>query len=177
LKNRLLAKRYSKAVLQNLKEKDYNPILSDIKLIKNVLTKDKDILKTINSFLLPQTERISIAVTVIENTKLKKIWQNLFKILIQKHKYTLLPTILIELETLILELKNQINVQLILASDQSDANLKKIKNYIEDILKKEIIIKIKIDPEIIGGFIVHTDSNTLDGSIINNLRKFASFND
>ena len=47
--------------------------------------------------------------------------------------------------------------------------MKDIIKVIKNVLKKDVILDIEINPEIIGGFIAQTESLLIDGSVKNNL--------
>ena len=49
--------------------------------------------------------------------------------------------------------------------------LNSISEKLKDILGKDVILDVKINPEILGGFVATTNSLLIDGSIKNNLVK------
>lgn len=173
--NKLIAKRYSKAFIDNLTEKAYTSILKDIKYLNKTLTATPECTKVINSFLFPLTERMELADEIIKNLENKNIWNNLFKILIQKHKFIIISDLLEEIEESILTSRNQIKIRLKIAHKHSPENLDKIKSFIIKIMSMDVIFDVIIDPEIIGGFKAESESFMIDGSVKNNLIKFKKF--
>ena len=75
------------------------------------------------------------------------------------------------MENEILASKNQVKVELSVAHQLPDNLLDSISIELKKILEKDIILKTKIDPEILGGFVATTDSLIIDGSIKNHLIK------
>jgi len=171
VKNKLIAKRYAKAVMANIFE-DSTSFLDDITLLNNFFSDNPEVIKTADSLLYSIKKRIEIIKEITRISQNQKIWNNLFQLLVQKHKFIIIREVLTELESTILENKNQEKVHLKIAHKHPDEILKKLKAIITGIIKKELIIEITIDPEIIGGFVASTESLVIDGSIRNNLIKF-----
>ena len=171
MRNKLIAQRYAKAVILNMENGMLESLFEDINFLKAIFSQDPSLTKSFDSFLYPLKKRIDLALEVADKLNNKNIWENLFRILIKKHRFTIIPDILIELEEKILDSKNQIKVSLKIAREQTDNILNDIAKVIKDILKKDVILDVEIEPSIIGGFIAQTNSLLIDGSIKNNLVK------
>jgi F-type H+-transporting ATPase subunit delta len=128
-----------------------------------------DSINTMDSLLYPIKSRINIAVDISNNLKNKEIWQNLFVLLIKKHRFSLISAILFDFESTILSSRNQIKVRLKIAHQHSPETIEKIKVKLEKLFKYKIIFNKIIDPSIIGGFVAETGSMQIDGSIKHNL--------
>ena len=171
MRNKLIAQRYSKAVILNMEDRMLDSLLEDINSLNAIFSQDPSLIKSFDSFLYPLKKRIDLALNVADKLNNENIWKNLFQILIKKHRFTIIPDILIDLEERILDSRNQIKVTLKIAHEQTDNILNDIVEVIKDILKKDVVLDIEIDPEIIGGFVAKTNSILIDGSIKNNLVK------
>ncbi len=172
MKNKLIAQRYANAVIMNVNEDLYNSIMDDVYIINQIIASSPESIKIIDSFLLSIPKRIELTKDITEKLKNSNIWKNLFEILIKKHRFSIILDILVEIEIFILYSRNQIKVVLKIAHSISNETLDKIKSKIVKILKKDIVLNIKITPEIIGGFVAEAESIHIDGSIKNNLIKF-----
>ena len=169
MRNKLIAQRYSKAVILNTEDGMLDSLYEDISSLKIIFSQDTSLIKSFDSFLYPLKKRLDLALNVADKLNNKNIWENLFRILIKKHRFTIIPDILIDLEERILDSRDQIKVSLKIAHEQNDNILNDIVEVVKDILKKDVVLDIEIDPEIIGGFIAQTNSILIDGSIKNNL--------
>ena len=154
-----------------MEDRMLDSLLEDINSLNAIFSQDPSLIKSFDSFLYPLKKRIDLALNVADKLNNKNIWENLFQILIEKHRFTIILDILIDLEERILDSRNQIKVSLKIAHEQTDNILNDIVAVIKDILKKDVVLDIEIDPEIIGGFIAQTNSILIDGSIKNNLVK------
>ena len=171
MRNKLIAQRYSKAIILNMEKRLLDSLLEDTSSLKTFFSQVPSLIKSFDSFLYPLEKRIDLALDVADKLNNKNIWKNLFQILIKKHRFTIISDILYELEENILDSRNQIKVSLKIAREQTDKILNDIAEVIKDILKKDVILDVKIDSSIIGGFIAQTNSILIDGSIKNSLIK------
>jgi ATP synthase F1 delta subunit len=168
--DKLIAERYAKALIRLMEQADFDAYLKDIEYLHDVFG-NSDYAKTLNSFLFPKKERMELAHQILENVEKKEIWQNLFTLLIHKHRFSLISAILEQLELAIYEQKKTKKVHLILAKKQPENIVELIRKKIESIIGMKILFKTTFDPSIIGGFIAKTDSFIIDGSIHHNLIK------
>ena len=171
MKNILVAQRYSHAIFSGLEDKEINSILADIEIISNSISTEPKLVNAVNSLLFPLNKRMEIALEMTQNLKNTKLWRNLFAILIKKHRFNIVTEILQDLENKILDKKNRVKIGLTVAHDLSEDVLDSISVTLKDILGKDVILDVKINPEILGGFVATTDSLLIDGSIKNNLVK------
>ena len=156
----------------NVNEDLYTSIMEDVYILNQIFASSPESIKIIDSFLLSVPKRIELSKNITAKLNNKNIWKNLFEILIKKHRFSIILDILNEIEIFILQSRNQLKVLLKIAHSISNETLEKIKNEIVKILKKDIVLNIKIAPEIIGGFVAEAESIHIDGSIKNNLIKF-----
>ncbi|MDA3812672.1 MAG: F0F1 ATP synthase subunit delta [Candidatus Cloacimonetes bacterium] len=171
MKNILVAQRYSQAIISGLDTKEINFVLADVEIMSNSLKTEQELVNAVNSYLFPLKKRLKIAMEMTQNLKYTRLWENLFSILLKKHRFNIITDILLDLENEIFEKKNLIKVGLTIAHELPKNVLDSISTQLTDILEKDIILEIKIDPEILGGFVATTDSLLIDGSIKNNLVK------
>jgi len=156
----------------NVKEDLHTSLLDDVSVLNQIFAYSPESIKIIDSFLLSIPKRIGLTKDITAKLRNTNIWKNLFEILIKKHRFSIILDILKEIEIFILHSRNQIKVVLKIAHSISNETLEKIKSKIVKILKKDIVLNIKIAPEIIGGFVAEAESIHIDGSIKNNLIKF-----
>jgi F-type H+-transporting ATPase subunit delta len=171
VRNRIVAKRYADALLLNIDEKHFASFRKDIRKLENIFWEHPEFIKSINSLLFPLQKRLDLALEVSHNLQNQKIWSNLFDLLVKKHRFDIIDDILLELEDAILIKDNHVKVQLTIAHEHPEKVMESISAKIKKILKKDIELNIKIDPNIIGGFVAQTESLMIDGSIKNNLAK------
>ena len=171
MKNILVAQRYSHAIISGLDDKEINSILVDVEIMSNSIKTEPKLVDAVNSYLFSANKRLEIALSMTQKSKNTELWENLFSILIKKHRFNIVTDILQDLENKILDKKNQVKVGLTIAHDLPGDVLDSISKTLKDILEKDVILDVKINPEILGGFVATTNSLLIDGSIKNNLVK------
>ena len=171
MKNILVAQRYSHAIISGFDDKEINSILADVEIMSSSIKTEPELVDAVNSYLFPANKRMEIALSMTQKLKNTELWKNLFGILIKKHRFNIVTDILQDLENKILDKKNQIKVGLTIAHDLPEDVLNSISEKLKNILEKDVILDVKINPEILGGFVATTNSLLIDGSIKNNLVK------
>jgi F-type H+-transporting ATPase subunit delta len=169
VRNNLVAQRYAKAVLRNVEQRDHHALRKDVFTLRDLFAEDREFISALNSFLYPLNERLDLALKITYGLQNPEIWQNLFSILIKKHRFNILTDILNTLDHDILAESDKIKVELILAFQHDENMVKRIIKKVEKALHSEVEVNIVIDPGIIGGFIAKTETMKIDGSIQNNL--------
>ncbi len=172
MKNTLLAKRYAKAVLENVKDEELNSLYSDVECIKTIL-KNTTLLKQLESVIVSNLVKGQLIFEVTNHLNHKELWKSLLLLLEKKGRVIHLETIVEEIETMILYKSDKVKVVLKVARELEDMVLQGIREKLGSMLKKEIVFEIRLTPEIIGGFIAETHSFTVDASVSTNLKKFS----
>ena len=175
MKTYVIPRRYAKAICQLLEKKDYEKILTDIKIYQEFFETNKSLLKNLNSIIFHYNDKKKIIekLTNLEQINLSSLWENIFNVLIKKKRMLFFMGILEELEKLILKFDNKEKYLLILAHSPSKSLLEDIKEKVSKKINKDVIFDLKINPEIIGGFVVEGNSLKLDASVKTNLEKYA----
>jgi F-type H+-transporting ATPase subunit delta len=174
VKHKLLAQRYSRAIIRLVSPKQYTALQQDVKHLRAFGKKADAQLKVLDSMLISFPKRLQIGKEIVAGLNLEEIWQNLIQILITKHRVEVLPAICDEIEDFILDFNNECKVTLQVAHEHPEETIEQIKQKVKKILNKDIVLNLVINPEILGGFIAETDSLRIDGSIKNNLIKFVN---
>jgi len=117
-----------------------------------------------------EVEKLADLIFKISKQKKRKelIARALIKILKEKRKLHLLPKLLEEIKK---RIKTEETI-LVLAREFDEKEIKEIKEKIEKILGKEV--KIKLNKEIIGGFLIKNINYLIDASVkgfLNKLKK------
>lgn len=172
MKNKLVALRYVKAVLENISSDQKKSVMEDIASLNGLFT--EEVLAKIDSKLLSIKQKKEFTSVIADNLENRDLWNNFFDLLVEKNRLSVINDILTEMDKSILANEKIERVILKLASEQNPEVVKSIKLKIEKILEHEVILKIEIDPEIIGGFEAISESKVIDASIKNSLNRFIS---
>ncbi len=172
MKTKLIAQRYSRAVMKSVSEESYDSLLNDVTVLKQLIASENEFFEMVESRVLSLPKRKELIGILVEQLILKETWTPLFELLLNKQRIAALADIVQDIENVVYESRNMIKVVLKLAHQHETETMDRIKAMVSDILKKDVVWELEIDPKIIGGFVAEAESIHIDGSIRNNLIKF-----
>lgn len=108
--------------------------------------------------------------TQVFDGELADFVQRFLLLLIDKRRETILPVIFTEFQRLLNEARNMIEVDVITALPLDDAEHKALAEKLGIVTGKNVILKTKIDPSILGGVIVQIGDKLIDGSVARQLK-------
>lgn len=166
----LIAERYAAAIINSTKQED--KLLEDSQLLLSVF-QDDEVRKIFDSAVVNIQEKTGLIDDTLEKLNFPEMWKNTFKVILNKGRHTIIKTILEKLIELIYYYHmDTLRISLFLAKEQSAETIENIKQKLENILQKKVLLDIKFDRSLIGGFLAKNDNIHIDGSIKNNLIKF-----
>ena len=95
--------------------------------------------------------------------------QNLLKILTRRKQSKLIKTLPAAFQKIWLSKKGQMVVKLTLAKESSKAELEQISSLLKEAFKKEVILDLKVDANVIGGMKIEFDDYIIDSTVLGNL--------
>jgi F-type H+-transporting ATPase subunit delta len=166
VKNTVLAKRYAKALFQVGKE------ANSLDEFKNALTEMARLYATIpevvdglSNLIYPQDVREKVMDHLLSKMKVSTMVANFMKLLVQKRRAEVLPEIAEVFQDMVDKERNMCRGTVISATPLSGALNSKIKETLEKITGKQVLLKTEIDPSIIGGIVAKVGDLVMDGSI------------
>ncbi len=172
MKNKLIAQRYVRAILANISSDQNDSILNDVAMLDLIFI--DEVKQKLCSKLLRNNKKKELASLLVEGTENKELWLSLLLLLVDKNRLSVISEILSGIDDAVLAAQNKERVLLKLATEQKPEIVDSIKARVARILNKEVIFKIEIDPELIGGFEAISDSKIINASVKNSLEKFIS---
>lgn len=165
-KNTLIAERYAEALVEIAKDGKltFEKISTDLNLIKEILAQSKDL----NEFLInPVTaaeDKKEIVDKVFTN-EIDGLIINFLKVLIDKDRFSAFEDIL-EAYNVSLDRRNNISrVQVTSAVDMSEEAKAKLKQKLETKLRKNVVLDLETNANIIAGLVIKIGDNIIDMSL------------
>ncbi len=169
-----VATRYSKAFVSLYKKEQLKEVKSQIIRLDNFLTANPKIKKFLTSPIVDFEHKKEIVKDIIQSLELDTKIKNFLFILIESDRIIYSDEIIKHIIDLIHKELNIFTVNITLARELD----KELMQIIENVIMKqpqfmggEIIVKKRVNPEIIGGFIAETENISIDGSLKNSLKK------
>ncbi|MDI6604999.1 MAG: ATP synthase F1 subunit delta [Thermoanaerobacteraceae bacterium] len=170
----VVAKRYARALFNIAKENDaFEKYVEELKNLDKILH-CKEVYRIVANRSIPIKDKIDLIDALIGN-KFDVNVVNFIKLVISKHRESILDEIIYEFIAMCKEYYGIVDVELVSVHELNDAVIEKIKNNLELNLGKKVNIYCKLDPSIIGGLKIIIGNRVIDGSVkgrLNNLMKY-----
>ena len=176
-KGTALAKRVVKVLLNRLAGKTEEQVrfLDFLRALEEVYRKDKKVRDLILSEEIPLEKKEKLFEELIEKWGLeeKELAKELVAFLIKHRAFKYLPLVIrayqYELENVLGTLKAEIET----ASELPEEIKKQLVETLEKKLNRKVEAEFKVNPELIGGFVVRTTSFVVEASVKDLLRELA----
>lgn len=171
MKNIRIASRYAKSLLDLASEKDVlDQVLKDITLFLKTCKNSRELSLLLKSPIVKPDKKEKI-ITQIFSQHFHTISLLFFKLLIQKRREMMAESVSTHFIHLY-KIKNNIKSAIITSAECLDDNLKLlIKEKIKNLIEGNIQLEEKINPSIIGGFVVRIEDTEINASIVNKINK------
>lgn len=123
----------------------------------------------------PEVERSTLSELIIEacGEGLDESAGNLVRLLGERRRLRIVPDLVAEFERLRAEKERTIEVQVRSAVELPDQRRQAIANALTKRLDRDVRLHCEIDPELIGGAVIHADDLVIDGSVRSQLQQLA----
>ncbi len=167
----LLAKRYARAVFDlALETHKVQKVANDLKLVQTVLDENRELRKLMTNPVIDASKKIKV-LNALFSSHVDELSIRFLNLITRKGREDYLLAICVAFEDIFLEYKNIMRAEFISASPVNAAIKKAVIEKLAKITDKTIDLNEKVDPEIIGGYILRMEDYQIDGSIKNQLRK------
>ncbi len=159
-----IARRYAEAVFQIARKQDtVDCTLEDVKGITQVFANRKlaYLLREPKVPVLRKEKALREALT----TKVLPTSLNLALLVVQRGLVDIMPNIAKELETLVLDYRNEAIAEVTTAVPMDQAQEALVKEALEQSTGKTIIMGTRVDPNILGGVIARVGDQLIDSSV------------
>ena len=159
-----IARRYAEAMFQiALKQNTVDRTLEDVKNIKQVFANRK------LAYLLREpkvpTQRKEKALREAFTTRVLPTSLNLTLLVVQRELVDAMPNVANELETLVLNYRNEATAEVTTAAPLDQAQSNVVQQALEHSTGKSIIMTTRVDPNILGGVIARVGDQLIDSSV------------
>lgn len=172
MRNPRLASVYAKSLIEVAQtQNQLDTVQADMQYVKGVCNASKEFKQLLGSPIISITKKSSILAAVLQNNVSPLSWA-FITLVVKKQREGYLDQIADAFLTQYNEVKGIHEVTLTTAVAVDDA----VKTEIIDFLKKEtkfsnVKIQSKVNPDLIGGFVLEFNNNLIDASISNKLKQ------
>ena len=168
----LISDRYALALYElSIEDNLADVILDDLKLLKSIIVKNSDLNLLVKSPLITSNDKLEILLKLTKQKTLNKLTKNFLNILSKNKRFKNLVSIISQYININAQKRGEILAHVISAEDLSDDQKENIKDKLNNILGKKLLLDFKVDKKIIGGLIVKVGSKMIDISLLNKISK------
>lgn len=171
----LLPRRYAKALYKFAEEKGR---LEDVYTMMNNIDEAFDDNKTLHTVIAnpfvdePQKTSLLVTASGAKSEEDKNILADFVKLLIKNHRIDLMHRIALAYLSLYRKAKNIYRVEIESAAPLSESDNRRLTSMIDSHLGGATAeYSTKVNPDLIGGFVVNIDNERLDASVRNELKQ------
>jgi len=168
----LIATRYAKALFLKAREEDMlEQVTEEIRFVQAVFQDYSEVLITLNHPVTYASQKVNILKGLFQE-KVHQIVLDFLLLIARNHREAYFQNIFRNFIDFYNESEGIKTVELITAMAISDDERSDIKQYIKDTFQaNKITFTEKVNPELIGGFIIQIDDKLLDASVRKQLDK------
>jgi len=169
-KHHIISKRYSDALVELTKSTDlsYDKIYSELMIVENTLSQSPDLNDFFNNPLISVEDKKDIIDKIFTN-EIDSLMVNFLKVLVDKDRFSAFEEITRTFKDAVDKVNNISRVKVTSAVNLSEEAKNRLKNKLEEKMKKIVTLDWEINPEIIAGLVIQMGDNVIDSSLKNKL--------
>ncbi len=172
MKSQILVKRYTLGLVNSLKdEAEFSVLLGELSAFSELLHAHERLKDTLLNPFLPTSRKVQIAQELLASTSAGKKAQRCIRLLVENDRLELLPGIIESLPDVWNEEKGVDTYEVASVVPLSDEQRKKLKMKLERLEKRPVVLKYRIEPELVGGLLIKRKNIVYDISIKGSLLK------
>lgn len=166
-----IASRYAKALLQLAEErKCLDEVMKDMTSFTTVCKENRDFVLLLKNPIASSYKKLAIIKQIFDG-KVNEMTFGIFDILTRKNREMYLPEVALAFREQYHTVKGIVESTITTVSPISAAIKKDISAVVKNITNSEVVLTEKIDPSIIGGFVLRIGDKQIDDSVSAKLRE------
>jgi F-type H+-transporting ATPase subunit delta len=163
------AKRYAQAVFSLAKERGtLDRWLDDLALLNDVMS-DERAAEYLSTPTVADADKLNLLDSVL--AKAQPEAKNLVRLLVERRRISIIPEIAQLYGEAVLEERGVAIAEVTTAEPLGPAEQEMVQSQLSRLVGKQVQLRARTDPEIIGGVIARVGDQLIDGSVLNQLRK------
>lgn len=166
-----VVERYSKALIElAIESNSLSSVHSDIQNIIKIIESSDDFNKVLKSPIISRNAQSQIINSILNKLSVSDNVIKFFSVICQNGRSSIIDRICLRFLDMEVKYKGEVRAELLSTNPLSEDELKKVKEIIKESLGTDVSLISKVDPGIIGGYILKIGSVMLDGSVKSKLQ-------
>ncbi len=171
MKRSRVAKRYAKALFElAVERKQIGKVEENLAALERAYQSQEELRHLFESPVIPNTLKKNTLIEIFQNA-FEPLTLNFLKLLCDKHREDKIPDIITDFQELLDEYRGIVRGEVASVVELSDHQLDTLKKKLSGMTGKEVRLSQKIEPALLGGFVVRIDDLVYDASLQNQLIK------
>ena len=172
MKSQILVKRYNQGLVNSIKDEvGFSALHRELSAFNELLNTNKRLKDILFNPFLPTSRKIQISKELLAAGSLGKKAVRFILLLVENNRINLLPEIILALPDAWNQEKGIDTYEVASVVPLSDDQKRNLKEKLEQIEMKHVVLKYRIDPELVGGLWIKRKNIVYDISIKGNLSK------
>ncbi len=160
-----LGRRYAKALLSIARQKDCVALLSSqLEGLYSFFDDKGTLVQFLTNPALPNKEKAKIIEAILAKWNLHTSISHLIKLMFERKRLVYFQSVIREFQSIADEVLNQLRVGVVLPFSNNQ-QVDTIKNKLENITKKKVILTSGVDASLLGGVLIKIKDKLYDGSL------------
>ncbi len=165
-------RRYAQSLLDVALERElYDRIHDELVQVRTLFQQVPMLMHLLDRPTTPVREKRALLQQLHERLELHPLTVRFLELLVENRRLRHFSRILQLLERLYLEARGYQNVTIITAIPLDEPLRMQVQQALETFTGRKVILEEKVDPNILGGFVVRIGSIYYDGSVVNQIRQ------
>ena len=161
-----MAGRYATALFELAREQNaIDPVKVDLDRFEALVTEVADLARLLRSPVFSAEEQTRALSGVLDRVGIDGLAANVLKLLGTNRRLFAALDMARAYRALVAKHKGEVTAEVTLAEQPSEAHLAAIKDALAAVTKKDVQMKVKVEPSIIGGLVVKLGSRMVDSSL------------
>lgn len=168
----ILTSRYAGALIDLAQETGkLDAVAKDLDSLSAMITNSPELSYLVTSAGMSQKSQIAGLTGIAEKAGFSPLTKNFLNVLIQNRRLSALPGIIASFQEETARRRGEVTVQVETAQDLTPAQLKSLQDALAKGMGRDVSIRAKVEPSILGGMIVTVGSRMIDDSVRRKLER------
>ena len=146
-------------------ENSIDAVLVDLDQFNSMLEQSTDLQRLVRSPVFSAEIQLSALTAILNQAEITGICANFLKVLTANRRLFVVADVIRAFRALVARYKGEASADVTVAEALNDKNLDALKSALKSVTGKDVTLKVKVDPAIIGGLVVKLGSRMIDSSL------------
>jgi F-type H+-transporting ATPase subunit delta len=170
MKETTLSIRYARALIDALGEGEHENVRKQFESVIEMIAGNNLLIAFLANPFVEDEDKTSVVTQIAQRAELNDLLRNFIFLLVRKNRVSAIEDIFFSFDRMVTGMREQVEAIVETPVELSAADLESIQGRITPLFEKKVELKMKIDPDILGGVRVRTGDKVIDATVDNSLQ-------